>query len=392
MIYTRTIQFANSTDMKKIILILIMVLPMVCFAQDEYAIEVTVKDINPAAKAYLFVQQGGKMNKDSARLEKGQFHFKGIAQSPTKAFVMLSHTGLSIYSAPNPDQVAVYLEPGRILVNAPDSLKHAVVGGTTLNNDQQELIDMLLTFKKREDVLNQEFKQAGEDKSLQEKVRLRYEQLLKERKQAQEAFIRSHPNSLVAFALFRSSIDLATEQAKAIELFNLFSASLKNTNAGQMIRERIAKTKPVELGSLAPLFSAKNTKGEVISLDSFKGKYVLVDFWASWCAPCRQESPNLVAAYKRYREHNFTILGVSLDGGENAKKKWMDAIEKDKLPWEQVCELEGWQSAIARMYSVSAIPANFLVDPDGKIIAMNLRGDALNEKLLSLFKLKSSTK
>lgn len=131
-------------------------------------------------------------------------------------------------------------------------------------------------------------------------------------------------------------------------------------------------------GNAAPDFSAATPDGTNITLSSFKGKYVLLDFWAAWCGPCRKENPNVVKAYMDFKDKNFTVIGVSLDTN---KEKWEDAIKTDNLSWTQVSELKGWASSIARNYQVNSIPANFLIDPNGNIIASNLRGQALHDKL-----------
>jgi peroxiredoxin len=144
-----------------------------------------------------------------------------------------------------------------------------------------------------------------------------------------------------------------------------------------------AATTKAATGNPAADFSAPTPDGQSISLSSFKGKWVLIDFWASWCAPCRAENPNVVRAFQQFSQKNFTILGVSLD---TSKEKWIEAIEKDQLKWNHVSELKGWSSAIARNYSVESIPQNFLVDPNGNIVATNLKGDALVQKLSELLK------
>jgi peroxiredoxin len=131
-------------------------------------------------------------------------------------------------------------------------------------------------------------------------------------------------------------------------------------------------------GQIAPDFIQNDPEGKPVSLKEFRGKYVLVDFWASWCGPCRMENPNVVQAYQRYKSKNFTVLGISLD---RDKPKWLQAIKDDNLTWPHVSDLKFWQNEVAQLYQVSSIPQNFLLDPEGRIIGKNLRGAALDQFL-----------
>jgi len=161
--------------------------------------------------------------------------------------------------------------------------------------------------------------------------------------------------------------------------------TLHNWVIGQQQQRRIAsaQTSSVGIGSEAPEIILENPEGETIALSSFKGKYVLLDFWAGWCTPCRRENPNLVKAYNRFNDKGFEIYQVSLD---KSRDEWLRAIKTDNLTWTQVSDLRFWGSPIAKLYYIKSIPANFLIDPYGKIIAQNLRGPALDEKLKEIFK------
>jgi thiol-disulfide isomerase/thioredoxin len=198
-----------------------------------------------------------------------------------------------------------------------------------------------------------------------------------------EDFVKQFPNSYVSpLALIR--LYQATQNGvKTEELYKLINAQIQFSPLGNYVNTLITESKINPIGSVVSDFSQTDTTGTPINISAFRGKYVLVDFWASWCRPCRQENPNVVAAFTRYKNKNFTILSVSLDQN---KKNWLDAIKMDGLEWSHVSDLKGWSNQVAAIFKITSIPQNLLLDPQGKIIAKNLRGAVLESRLNALLK------
>lgn len=196
-------------------------------------------------------------------------------------------------------------------------------------------------------------------------------------------FVSTHKTSYITpLAVIRYN-QIADDILKTEELYNQLSPEIKTTVMGQYIAQLVAEGKANGAGTLLADFSQPDTSGVQVSLSSLRGNYVLVDFWASWCAPCRQENPNLVAAYHKYKNKNFTVLGVSLD---KTKQAWVDAIKMDALTWTHVSDLLGWQNSVAQQFQIFSIPQNFLLDPEGKVVGKNLRGAALDRKLAKILR------
>lgn len=208
-----------------------------------------------------------------------------------------------------------------------------------------------------------------------------YRNQLNKIKKEVDNFVTTHQNSPVAPFVVVVTSEVEQDLAALERRYQLLGKNAQNGFYGKIVKKQIDDNKAGALGSEAIDFTQTDTEGKMVSLSSFRGKYVLVDFWASWCRPCREENPNVVKAYHKFKDKNFTVLGVSLD---NNRQPWLKAIKNDNLDWTQVSDLKGWNNEAAASYKVQAIPQNFLIDPSGKIIAKNLRGEDLESRLCQL--------
>lgn len=374
--------------MKKILktLLLLSALPTALMAQPmNYVVEGKLGNLSAPAKAYFDYTKNGALVTDSVVINHGRFTFRGVSKQPDEiVFLVISKSGK--HPSPGGDSkfIMFYADAKKIsVISAGDDVTKAKITGGILNRDQTALNAVANPIEDKIKALDKAYESTSKkSKAFTESYEKESNALEQEKKAIYLNFIKTHPNSpisLNALKNFGGNIQDVTEFEPA---FNLLSPGIRSSKNGLVYAQKIAELKTSAVGVMAPDFAMPDTAGTSVSLHSFKGKYILLDFWASWCPPCRAENPTVVEAYHTYKDNNFTVISVSLDG-PGAKEKWLKAIHDDHLTWTQVSDLK-YDNQAAKLYSVQAIPQNFLISPEGKIVARNLRGEALKLKLKEL--------
>jgi len=333
----------------------------------------------PDGEVYLGFGTFGQMKADTVTAKDGKFVITDTIGEP--CFGMLFNHDYSL-------KVDLYLDGGKIYVTGDlDSIYDTEVKGSSVVNEYADYNFAQLQTRKPVQKIYEKWMQAynSGDSSAADQYKTAFEAARTNQtalsRRLQMDFIKNHPGSIAAaWELLHYVADKTLAESE--NLFNGFSEKVRQSAQGKELAARIATLSRVEVGKQAPGFQQADTAGSAVQLSDYKGKYVLLEFWASWCSPCRAESPNVLRAYNLYHDKGFTVLSVSLD---NDKDKWLQAIHKDGLVWQQVSDLQGWKNAVATLYGIHAVPANFLIDPTGKIVAQDLRGEALQEKLATLF-------
>lgn len=308
---------------------------------------------------------------DSCKIKNEEFTFQGQISHPTK---VLFYGAIKSRDTRDPNTTDIYIEPGENHgIFFQNQFKNGKVSGSTTHNE-------FMLLRRVKDALANKYEHAltAYNTALQKRklnivdsiYKSSISKYLQKLIHEEYNFILTHPNSYVSIYLIQHK----NLSADSLRLFlNTLSFEIQDSRIGQKVLRDIEIMYAVNVGMVAPEFSQPDPKGNLISLKDFSGKYILLEFWASWCVPCRKENPLLRRIYKKYSSKNFTIIGISLDK-ESDRAKWIKAIKEDELKWPQISDLKGIENVVAKKYAVGPIPSNFLIDPKGTIIGKNLRG------------------
>jgi len=342
----------------------------------------------PVQMVYLSYRTADNRVTDSTKLQNGKFHFTAKVTGPTPANLMARFAPVAGQERPHMVGMQLFMEPGNINISIKDSMELAKVTGSKSQKAFERLEKLEKPYNEKEEAMGKKYREyyTAKDTAGMKSLEAESDILSKEEdEKVYHKYLIQEPNSPIALYVLEQYAGYDIDAKKVEPLFKKLPLATRKLPSGIAFKKRLETARETAIGAYAMNFTQNDTLGKPVSLSSFRGKYVLLDFWASWCGPCRAENPNVVKAFNEYKNKNFTVLSVSLDQ-PGKKQSWLDAIHKDGLAWTHVSDLKFWDNAVAKQYGIRAIPQNLLIDPPGKIIAKNIRDEELNRKLEEVFK------
>lgn len=380
--------------MKKLLILLVVTLVFAsCNESKEtgYVINGNAEGIHNGVRVRLaqIDEKGKQVIKDSAVVMDGKFNIKGAVEEPGVYFLSADGT---------PGNMVFMLENSDINIDFNSKMPmDSKVTGSESNKSYEDFQNGMLEFRKEGEAIMKRFQELGQEPApeTRDSIKKAMDNMRQRQLAYPLSFVENNNDSYFSLNLIQLESSRPTfDVVKYKEIFESFPANLKESKRGQIVKQRLdelykeyEKIAHLDVGKIAPNFESKTPEGETVSLNDLKGKVTIIDFWAAWCGPCRRENPNVVKVYEQYHDKGLEIIGISLDGAPNQKdpkKAWLNAIEKDGLEWNHLSSLMYFNDPVAKQYNIQSIPATYILDEEGKIVAKNLRGAALELKIKEL--------
>lgn len=343
--------------------------------KEGFTIKGNMKGLDDGTTYLMKYNKDGKFTKiDTSEIKDGNFQFKGQLKQP----------GILYINFNGKPAIEIYAENSEITIKGKrDSLDKVTVSGSRVHEQYDYFKEQIKALEEQQQELYPLFSEAKENNNKEELSRLDslYDAIEDDKIRIIKQYIADNPKTPVSLYAIRKHLVYYLDGKELENQLSELDTTLHKFDTYKELAERVDILSKCAIGKKAPNFTLEDTTGKPVSLNDFRGNYLLLDFWASWCGPCRRENPNVVKMYKKFNDKGFEVLGVSLD---SKRDKWLKAIEEDNLTWTHVSELKGWDSKAGKLYGVMSIPHTVLINKEGVIVAKNLKGKALEEKLKEL--------